>query len=93
MANGGLENLQSAYGPTNKLGQKGTGGEKGKGDLDIFAFENGKGLADSESLLQTSTKHGKKAKGPDVFGNIPAERIFEGGVADVTEGTRFGGIK
>ena len=48
-----LEDLQSVYGPTNKKGQRGTGGEKGKGDLDIFAFENGKGLADSESLLQT----------------------------------------
>ena len=77
MAQGGLENLQSAYGPTNKLGQKGTGGSKGKGDLDIFAFENGKGLADSDSLLQTSTEHGKKAKGPDVFGNVPAERSYE----------------
>ena len=88
-----LEDLQSAYGPTNTTNEKGTGGEKGKGDLDIFAFENGAGLAFSDSRLQTSTPHGTKATGPDVFGNVPAERIYEGGVADVTKGTRFGGSK
>ena len=80
MAQGGLEKLQSIHGPTNPVNQKGTGGEKGKGDLDIFAFENGKGLAFSESRLQGSTPHGKKAVGPDVMANIPSERIFEGGV-------------
>ena len=75
-----LENLISIHGPTNPINQKGTGGQKNKGDLDIFAFENGKGLADSESRLQGSTPHGKKATGPDVFANIPSERIYEGGV-------------
>ena len=75
-----LEDLQSIHGPTNPINQKGTGGEKNKGDLDIFAFENGKGLADSTSLYQGSTPHGKKATGPDVMANIPSERIFEGGV-------------
>tara|TARA_Y100000592_G_scaffold80637_1_gene127510 strand:+ start:340 stop:606 length:267 start_codon:yes stop_codon:yes gene_type:complete len=86
----GLEDLTSLYGPTNPLGQKGTGGEKGKGDLDIFAFENGKGLADSESLLQTSTPHGTKATGPDVFGNVPAERLYEGGVGGRNPGGKGG---
>jgi len=80
MAQSGLEKLKSNYGPTNPVGQKGTGGEKGKGDLDIFAFENGKGLADSTSLYQGSTPHGQKATGPDVFANVPAEGLYEGGV-------------
>ena len=76
----GLEDLKSLHGPTNKRNEKGTGGEKGKGDLDILAFETGKGLAFSESRLQGSTPHGTKATGPDVFANIPPERIYDGGV-------------
>mgnify|MGYP003130732167 CR=1 FL=1 len=80
MAQGGLENMTSLYGPTNKRDERGTGGEKNKGDLDVFAFENGKGLAFSESRLQGSTPHGTKATGPDVFANVPAERLYEGGV-------------
>ncbi len=70
-----LENLKSLYGPTNDRNQKGTGGQENKGDVDILAFENGKGLADSHSRLQASTEHGKKAQGPDVFANIPPERL------------------
>ena len=67
-----LEDLQSQYGPTNKKGQKGTGEIK-----DTLARENGLGLAAGGSKYQTSEKVGTKPTGPDVFGNIPAERSGE----------------
>jgi|TARA_R110002096_G_scaffold167048_1_gene336812 hypothetical protein len=69
-----LENLQSAYGPYNKKGNKGTGET-----VDTLAFEGAKntGHEGSKSKYQTSEKNGAKPTGPDVFGNIPAERSFE----------------
>jgi len=76
----GLADIKSLYGPSNNVGTRGTGGLEGKGDKDILAFETGKGLAFSESRLQGSTPHGTKATGPDVFANIPPERIYDGGV-------------
>lgn len=67
-----LEDLQSQYGPYNKKGQKGTGEV-----FDPLAREDGKGLASGGSKYQTSEKVGVKPTGPDVFGNIPAERSGE----------------
>jgi hypothetical protein len=67
-----LEDLQSAYGPTNKRGQKGTGES-----FDTLANEGTSGLAAGGSKYQTSEKVGTKPSGPDPLGNIPAERSFE----------------
>tara|TARA_R110002050_G_scaffold273828_1_gene418033 strand:+ start:366 stop:575 length:210 start_codon:yes stop_codon:yes gene_type:complete len=67
-----LEDLQSAYGPYNNKGTKGTGEVR-----DTFAREDGKGLASGGSKYQTSEKPGTKPTGPDVFGNIPPERSGE----------------
>ena len=75
-----LEDLQSQYGPTNKRGNKGTGEF-----VDNLANEgtNGSvkgqrtGQIDVKSKYQTSEKNGMKPTGPDVLGNIPAERSFE----------------
>ena len=67
-----LEDLQSAYGPTNKRGQKGTGEL-----FDTLANEGTSGLAAGGSKYQTSEKVGTKPSGPDPLGNIPAERSFE----------------
>ena len=67
-----LADLQSQYGPYNKKGEKGTGEIK-----DTLARETGKGLAAGGSKYQTSEKIGVKPSGPDVFGNIPAERSGE----------------
>jgi len=67
-----LEDLQSAYGPTNKKGKKGTGET-----VDTLAFETGVGHEGAKSKYQTSEKNGQKPTGTDPFGNIPAERSFE----------------
>ncbi len=69
-----LEDLQSQYGPTNKKGQRGTGV-----GVDTLAGEDqgNLGQAANRSKYQTSEKIGTKPTGPDVFGNIPAERSFE----------------
>ena len=67
-----LEDLQSQYGPTNKKGQKGTGEV-----ADTFAREDGKGLQMGGSKYGSTSKVGTKPTGPDLFGNIPAERSGE----------------
>ena len=67
-----LEDLQSAYGPYNKKGNKGTGEVR-----DTLANEGTAGVKAGGSKYQTSEKNGTKPSGPDVFGNIPAERSFE----------------
>ena len=75
-----LEDLQSQYGPTNKKGSKGTGEV-----FDTLAYEGTtgtvkgqrSGLIDGQSKYADSSKNGKKPTGPDVFGNIPAERSYE----------------
>jgi hypothetical protein len=72
-----LEDLQSAYGPTNKKGDIGTGAK-----VDVFAGEGAKNLG-HETKFQGSKysgaeKIGQKPTAPDVFGNIPAERSGEG---------------
>ena len=65
-----LGDLKSMLGPTNKVGEKGTGEVK-----DIFAFENTGGVANTKSKYQTSEKLGKKPTGPDTGGNIPGEGL------------------
>ena len=68
-----LEDLQSAYGPYNKKGQKGTGET-----VDLNAFEGVKGgIKGVKSKYSTSEENGVKPTGTDVFGNIPAERSGE----------------
>ena len=67
-----LEDLQSQYGPTNKKGQIGTGK-----NVDTFAREDGKGLQSGGSKYGPTSKVGTKPTGPDVMGNIPAERSYE----------------
>ena len=75
-----LEDLQSQYGPTNKKGQRGTGET-----FDTLANEGTvgtvkgqrTGLIDGQSKYADSSKNGKKPTGPDIFGNIPAERSYE----------------
>ena len=67
-----LEDLQSAYGPYNKKGSKGTGET-----VDALANEGTTGLKAGGSKYQTSEKNGTKATGPDALGSIPAERSFE----------------
>tara|TARA_R110002096_G_scaffold390419_1_gene584950 strand:+ start:3178 stop:3387 length:210 start_codon:yes stop_codon:yes gene_type:complete len=67
-----LEDLQSAYGPYNKRGIKGTGET-----ADTLANEGTTGLKAGGSKYQTSEKTGTKPTGPDVFGNIPPERSGE----------------
>jgi len=69
-----LEDLQSAFGPYNKKGIKGTG------EINDSLAGSGKknaGLEGSRSKYGTGEKVGKKPSGPDVFGNIPAERSGE----------------
>tara|TARA_Y100001938_G_C7852013_1_gene311274 strand:- start:266 stop:484 length:219 start_codon:yes stop_codon:yes gene_type:complete len=66
-----LENLRSAYGPTNKKGKKGTGEV-----FDTLGFENVEGgLTGARSKYQTIEKLGKKPKGPDTGGNLPPEKL------------------
>jgi hypothetical protein len=65
-----LETLKSKYGPYNKIGKPGTGEI-----YDTLAFESMGGLATSQSRLGTKGAIGKKPKGPDTGGNIPAEKI------------------
>ena len=69
-----LEDLQSQYGPTNKRGQRGTGEV-----FDTLAFEQNGGLAANfnGSKYAGTEKIGMKPSGPDLFGNIPAERSYE----------------
>ena len=67
-----LKDMQSQYGPFNKLGKRGTGEA-----FDTLANEGTKGLAAGGSKYQTSEKIGTKPSGPDPMGNIPAERSFE----------------
>ena len=67
-----LEDLQSQYGPYNPKGKKGTGEV-----FDTLAGERSAGLIDGQSKYADSSKNGKKPTGPDVFGNIPAERSYE----------------
>tara|TARA_Y100000034_G_scaffold62340_1_gene75614 strand:+ start:413 stop:628 length:216 start_codon:yes stop_codon:yes gene_type:complete len=66
-----LENLKSAYGPTNKLGKPGTGEL-----FDTLGFENVKGgLTGAKSKYATPEKNGKTPKAPDTGGNLPAEGL------------------
>tara|TARA_B100001059_G_scaffold235614_1_gene281891 strand:- start:6701 stop:6910 length:210 start_codon:yes stop_codon:yes gene_type:complete len=67
-----LEDLQSQYGPYNKKGSKGTGEV-----FDTLANEGTSGLEDGRSKYASKSKNGTKPSGPDVFGNIPAERSYE----------------
>ncbi len=71
-----LEDLQSQYGPSNPRGKKGTGESK-----DLLAFEpkavTGHDKNFNRSKYATSEQPGIKPTGPDVFGNIPAERSGE----------------
>ena len=75
-----LEDLQSQYGPYNPRGKKGTGEI-----FDVLANEGTSGtikgqrtgLIDGQSKYADSSKNGIKPTGPDVFGNIPAERSYE----------------
>ena len=67
-----LEDLQSAYGPYNNRGTKGTGKI-----VDTLANEGTTGLQAGGSKYQTSEKPGTKPTGPDVFGNSPPERSGE----------------
>jgi hypothetical protein len=55
-----LENLQSAYGPTNQKGTKGTGES-----VDNLAFESGLGHAGAHSKFQTTEKNGAPEKPKD----------------------------
>ena len=57
-------------GPTNKVGEKGTGEVK-----DIFAFENTGGVANTKSRYATAEANGAKPTGPDTGGNIPGEGL------------------
>jgi len=69
-----LEDLQSQYGPQNKKGQVGTG------EINDTLAGSGKknvGLEGFKSKYGGSEKTGTKPTGPDVFGNIPAERSYE----------------
>jgi hypothetical protein len=65
-----LEKLKSKYGPFNKSGKKGTGELR-----DTLALEGMGGLANNKSRLGTQEPKGKKPKGPDTGGNIPAEKL------------------
>jgi len=65
-----LEKLKSKYGPQNKTGKPGTGEVRDK-----LGFESGGGLAKNRSRLGTQEPAGKKPKGPDTGGNIPAESL------------------
>tara|TARA_R100001377_G_scaffold59944_1_gene36206 strand:- start:528 stop:722 length:195 start_codon:yes stop_codon:yes gene_type:complete len=55
-----LENLQSAYGPSNKRGIKGTGES-----IDTLAFESGIGQAGANSKYKTTEKNGAPEKKKD----------------------------
>jgi len=65
-----LEKLKSKYGPQNKTGKPGTGEVRDK-----LGFESGGGVTQGRSKYQTTEKLGKKPKGPDTGGNIPAESL------------------
>ncbi len=65
-----LGELKSMLGPTNKVGQPGTGEVKDK-----LAFENTGGVSAARSKYQTQEKAGKKPTGPDTGGNIPGEKL------------------
>ena len=65
-----LENQKSQLGPTNKIGQPGTGEVK-----DTLAFEGMGGLTSARSKYQTLEKLGSKPIGPDTGGNIPGEKL------------------
>ena len=70
-----LEDLQSAFGPYNKKGVKGTGEV-----YDTLAFESAPkntGVVGGNSKYGTSEKPGMKPTGPDALGNIPPERSGE----------------
>ncbi len=65
-----LGDLKSMLGPTNKVGEKGTGEVK-----DIFAFENTGGVENARSKYQTLEAKGAKPTGPDTGGNMPGEAL------------------
>ena len=80
-----LENLQSAYGPTNP-GKKGTGTNLGPNNSPMANAQLGNPVADARtfnnleeashsSLYGPFNKAGKRGTGitPDLFGNIPSE--------------------
>tara|TARA_A100001515_G_scaffold144369_1_gene148180 strand:- start:354 stop:578 length:225 start_codon:yes stop_codon:yes gene_type:complete len=68
-----LEDLRSAYGPTNKKGKPGTGEV-----FDTLGFENVEGgLTGAKSKFATPEKRGKLPKGPDFGGNIPPEDLTQ----------------
>ena len=66
-----LENLRSAYGPTNKLGSKGTG----EVNDSLGNYKGASALENARSRFQTTEKKGKKPTGPDTGGNLPAEKL------------------
>ena len=66
-----LGDLKSMLGPTNKIGEKGTGEVN-----DLFGnFEGGSALEVPKSRFATTEANGKKPTGPDTGGNIPAEKL------------------
>jgi len=68
-----LENLRSAYGPTNKKGKPGTG----EVNDTLGNYKGASALETAKSRLQTPEKLGKRPTGPDTLGNIPAEKTYE----------------
>ena len=66
-----LENLRSAYGPSNKKGQVGTG----EVNDTLGNYKGASALENARSRFQTSEKKGKKPTGPDTGGNIPSEKL------------------
>ena len=66
-----LQDLKSKYGPTNKVGKKGTGER-----FDSLGFEKvAGGLTGAKSRYGTQESNGKKPKGPDTGGNMPSEKL------------------
>lgn len=72
----GLADIKSLYGPSNNVGTKGTGGLEGKGDMDILAFETGKGITGQASKYGP-TQYGTPRKGSDPLANQPSQRSAE----------------
>ena len=66
-----LGDMKSMLGPTNKIGEKGTGEVN-----DVFGnFEGGTALEIPKSRFATAEANGAKPTGPDTGGNIPGEGL------------------
>ena len=66
-----LKDMKSMLGPTNNVGQPGTGEVN-----DTFGnFEGGSALEVPKSRFATQEANGSKPTGPDTGGNIPAEKL------------------